>query len=41
MQQICFTGNLDETENITRFLINQEVKESILDFEYLFLFDII
>ena len=41
MQQIYFTGNLDETENITRFLINQEVKESILDFEYLFLFDII
>ena len=32
MQQINFTGNLDQSNNTTTFFIIEEVKETILDF---------
>ena len=31
MQQISFTGNLDQDANTTMFFITEEVKETILD----------
>ena len=32
IQQVNFTGNLDGTNNRLLFFINEEVKETILDF---------
>ena len=32
IQQINFTGNLDQTKNTTIFFITEETKEAILDF---------
>ena len=32
MQQINFTGNLDQSGNATMFFIIEEAKETILDF---------
>ena len=32
IQQILFTGNLDQAGNTTMFFIIEEVKETILDF---------
>ena len=32
IQQIIFTGNLDQNGNTTMFFIIEEAKESILDF---------
>ena len=32
IQQIKFTGNLDQGNGATKFFINDEAKESVLDF---------
>ena len=32
MQQINFTGNLDKAEGSSMFFINEEAKETVLDF---------
>ena len=37
MQQINFFGNLDRPEDATMFFVNEEAKESILDFSQGFL----